>query len=216
MAMRPPVIVGYNPDFAPFTLQQDGQPTGLVVRRLQRAFHNAGLSPELTAVDMPNMQDALETGRIAAIAALGVTPERQHSLAFSQPLAISGGAWFIQRDGRWLPDRELASAPSGTCRVITPASGPLARLIAEQFPTLQLHTCADYSTALQSVANGEADAAALNWQVGVTLCETDYPDLVAASNSPFWRLPLALATTAGDPLGILALINPHIPGSWAN
>lgn len=215
--MKPParaVRVGYNPDFAPFTWSENGEARGLVIERITLVFAKAGVALSLEPVTLPNLLNELTAGGIDMVAALASIPQRQKTLTQTRPIAMSGGAWFIPEQASWPSDAGLRRQHSPPWRAVTPANGPLTALVQENFPLLQLQTCSDYEAAFQSVIAGDADAAALNWQVGTLMCKRDYSRLFQEPEAPFCRLPLVMATAPGDPQALLPLLDPHFRDEW--
>jgi ABC-type amino acid transport substrate-binding protein len=208
------VRVGYNPEFAPFTHVEHGEASGLLADRIRQIFAAANLPLQFTPVPMPRLLEELASDGIDMVAALASVPGRRETLALSRPIAISGGAWFTPVDSRWPGNDELLGEAALGLRVITPGRGPLVDLIREQYPRLSVQTCGDYRDALRAVSAGEAHAAALNREVGACLCQRDYPGRFRQPVSSFCRLPLVMAAPPGDPLDLLARLNPHIRAGW--
>ena len=205
-------VLGYNPDFAPFTWEEKGRPCGLVIQRLEHLFASAGITLHFSPLAMGKLVPHLANGNIDAIAVTAASAGRQGALGFSKPLALSGGAWFALRDAAHC----ALGNPSVSTRVITPATGPLRELIREQFPQVQLETSADYNSALRAVIRGEVHMAALNLQVGSVLCERDFPGQFRIPQVSFCSLPLAMAVALDDPKQLLTRLNPLIPERWTH
>jgi ABC-type amino acid transport substrate-binding protein len=205
-------VMGYNPDFAPFTWEENGRPCGFLIQRIRDLFASAGITLHFAPVPMAKLFPGLRSGDIDAIAVTAASTGRQGILGFSKPLAMSGGAWFALRDGASCAPEN----PSVTTRVITPATGPLRKLIMEQFPQVQLETSADYSSALRAVLLGDAHLAALNLEVGSVLCERDFPGRFQIPQVSFCQLPLAMAVSREDPKQLLNRLNPLIPERWTH
>jgi ABC-type amino acid transport substrate-binding protein len=204
-------VLGYNPDFAPFSWEDNGRPRGLVIARLEQLFTSAGIALHFVPLSLAQLMPQLASGHIDAIAVTAISPGRHGTLGFSKPLALSGGAWFALRDAA---DRR-AGNPSASTRVITPAKGPLLEVIRKQFPQVQLETSDDYSTALQAVTHGDAHVAALNLEVGSLICERDFSGQFRIPQASFCELPLAMAVAPGDPKQLLARLNPLLPEHWS-
>jgi hypothetical protein len=92
----------------------------------------------------------------------------------------------------------------------------LIDLIGTHFPQVTLETCENYDSALRSVIDGGANAAALNRHVGRTLCDKAFPGLFLQRKVACLAVPLAIATRAGDPLNLLQRLNAHIPDEWSS
>jgi len=204
-----PLRIGFNPDFAPFAEVKDGEPDGLVIARLRAALHNAGLDATFLPVTLPEMTERLRSGDLDALAGVAISAERSRLFSFSRPLARTGGAWFPLVGADWPGDQALREAAPGTWRVVSPRTGPLVAQIRDRFPNLEVIECEDYAAAFEAVLGGLADAAALNLQVGRLQAERDHPDCFALPQAPFFEVPLAMAVAKGDPLGLIARLDPH-------
>jgi len=202
--------IGFNPDFAPFADLKDGEADGLVIARLRAALDKAGLDATFLPVALPEMTERLRSGDLDALAGVAVSAERSRLFAFSRPLAMTGGAWFPRAGHGWPGDQALRDAAPGQWRVVSPRTGPLVAQIRDRFPNLEVFECRDYAAAFEAVLAGRADAAALNLQVGRLQAERDHPGLFALPQAPFFKVPLALAVAKGDPLGLIARLDPHL------
>lgn len=216
MSVPAKLRIGFNPDFAPLCHLDGDVPGGLVIGRAAEALAQAGLTPEWWPLALPMMMGALKAGDVDALAGVGVTAERNAHLAYSKPLVVSGGAWFALAETDWWSGEGPGSAPNEDgWRVVTPAAGPLVRVIRARFPALDLITCRTYDEALAMVAGGKAEAAALNWHVGRLQTDRDYPGRFALPAAPFVEIPLAIAAAAGAEADVtLRRLNEHIPESW--
>ena len=208
------VVVGYNPDFAPLAFARDGVASGLMIERLHLILGNAEVPFDLCPLRLPEMIASLCAGKVALLVGIAATAQRHPGLAFSRPIVISGGAWFTPNSGTWPGDADLSKPHLPPWRAVTPATGPLADLIRQRFAPVDLQTSEDYDSALQTVLNGRADAAALNWQVGRMLCEQQHPSLFHCPGRPFCTIPLTIAAPPGDPDRLLPRLNAHIPHEW--
>lgn len=197
------LCIGFNPDFRPFCFLEAGAAQGLVIAPLKQALAEAGLAAEYVPLPLPEMQPALQDGRVDLLAGIGATPERATALDFSPPLVRTGGAWFARASAGWPDDTTLQGDTSTERTVVTPAAGPLAAHIRTHFPGLTLRTCEDYAGALALVAAGAVDAAALNLHVGNEMVAAEYAGEIAPADRIFLEIPLALAVAKGDPGGWL-------------
>ena len=78
---------------------------------------------------------------------------------------------------------------------------------------------ADYDQSFAQLLNGEADAAALNFQVGRRLAATLHSGKVTLPEKLFLELPLALAVRKGEKADLIAKLDQGIAairadGSW--
>jgi len=208
------IRIGFNPDFAPFAVFEKGLPTGITIERTVQVLEGAGIEATFIPEALPHMEKQLLAGVFDALAGVAATPDRADRLSYSKPLMITGGAWFVLAGTEWPADDALAQSAPGRRRVVTPLAGPLAAVIRKRYPNLAIDACTDYGDALAAVVRSKADAAALNWQVGCMQVERDHPGRFALPDTPFIQIPLALAVPIGDPTGLLASVDPHIPDDW--
>lgn len=199
--------VAYNPDFAPFSKNEAGTAQGLVIDRLKEIFAASDIRYNFIATPLPSLIPDLENGQVDAVAALGITAERQDKYQFSKPIIVSGGAWFVPKKRIMLVDDEVPAS------VITPERGPLANEIKNKYPEAELITCTDYDAALKGVLAGQAGAAALNWHVGRMMIQENYQDQFHEAKRPYNTVALGLAMLNKNK-NIVAHINKNIPDDW--
>jgi ABC-type amino acid transport substrate-binding protein len=137
----------------------------------------------------------LAEGRIDAIAAKAVIPDRVAAFAFSDPLVETAAALFGP-PGSAPPH----PAKAGAARIATPAAGPLAALLPRLAPRALVVAVADYAAALAAVEAGAADWAALNADVTPAL----FPARTGPAGPRWAPLGLAVAVAPGDPGKVLA------------
>lgn len=187
--------IGHDSDFAALTFLAGGESLGLMVEIVREVLGDAGYEARFIPLPFPCFEAALAAGEIDALAMQAIVPERHASRDFSAPFAVSGGAWFPPAGSAWDPER-----PPGGARVVTPRSGPLTAEIARDFPALSVLACASYGEALAQVLAGNADAAALNLQVGTMMARRDFPAVSRCpkrrSSQCRWHSPSPKAATA--------------------
>jgi len=142
-------------------------------------------------------------------------PERRQTFDFTAPLVITGGALFVRAP---LPSPESLKALAGKT-VVTPKTGPLAGFIQKTAPEVKLVVNADYDQSFAQLLNGEADAAALNFQVGRRLASTLHAGKVTLPEKLFLELPLALAVRKGEKADLIVKLDQGIAairadGTW--
>jgi polar amino acid transport system substrate-binding protein len=103
--------------------------------------------------------------------------------------------------------------------VVTPRTGPLAAIIQKTAPAVKLVLTADYEESLALLLSGEADAAALNFQVGTQLAAKLYPGQVTEPRTMFAEQPLAVGVLKGRNSDLLArldagLLTIKADGTW--
>jgi len=202
-AVAEPVQIAYAEVFPPFTELKDGKAEGLAVEIVLAAAARAGINVELVPVPFEQIQRTLEDGRAQAIFPLTITPERLPLFDFSAPILITGGALFVRAPNA-TPDN--LAALSGKI-VVTPRTGPLAAFIQKNAPSVKLVITTDYEESLARLVNGEADAAALGFHVGIRIAARLYPNHVTEPRSMFTELPFAVGVSKGREAEFLARLN---------
>lgn len=201
--------------FPPFVELQNGKSGGLFVDILRAAANRVGMEAEFIPVPFKQVQGALEDGRADAIFPLGVTPERRQSFDFSAPFLITGGALYVRAPN---PTPESLSTLSGKI-LVTPRTGPLAAIIQKTAPNVKLVLTTDYEESLARLVSGEADAAALNFQVGQRLSARLHPGKLTEPRAMFMETPLAVGVLKGRDSELLARLNAGLSairadGTW--
>lgn len=200
--------IGFNPNFAPFSYLEDQNPAGIVVERIVAIFEKANIPAEFISAGLTSLIEGLMEGQFDILAVLAKTEERTKTLAFSKPIIVSGGAWFMASGRMPLVDDELPKT------VVTPKVGPLVAQISSLYPEIKIILTEDYDSALQDVMAGKADAAALNWHVGKMLVAQKYDGQFHIPKAPFNTMPLYMATKLENADAIIERLNPHIPDDW--
>jgi ABC-type amino acid transport substrate-binding protein len=209
------IRVAHDQRFPPFAEVKDGKSEGLAVDILNAAAERAGITIVYVPVPFAEIQKTLEDGRADAIFPLAINPERRKSFDFSAPLVITGGALFV-RAPQPTPDGLTALAGK---TVVTPKTGPLAGFIGKTAPEVKLVVNADYDQSFAQLLSGEADAAALNFQLGRRLASTLHAGKVTLPEKLFLELPLAVAVRKGQSGEMIAKLDQGIAairadGAW--
>ncbi len=208
------VRVAHDQRFPPFAEVKDGKSDGLAVDILNAVAQRAGLTIVYVPVPFAEIQKTLEDGRADAAFPLAINPERRQSFDFTAPLVITGGALFVRAPQ---PTPDLKALAGKT--VVTPKTGPLAGFIGKTAPEVKLVVNADYDQSFAQLLSGEADAAALNFQVGRRLASTLHAGKVTLPEKLFLELPLALAVRKGQSADLIAKLDQGIAairadGTW--
>ncbi len=203
------IKIGFNPDFAPFSYAIDGKPNGILVDRVRSIFEKPNIPFEFIPVELTKLTESLLAGHVDILLAMAKTEQRMKDFSFSKPIIITGGGWFSLTKTPPLLDGEVPKS------VVTPSFGPLVAQIEALFPDINLKTTENYDTALRTVLNGEAHAAALNWHVGRMMCDEKYPSLFRDPKAPFNNIPLSMVTSIKDPYSIIERLIPYISDDWA-
>lgn len=209
------VRVAHDVRFPPFAEVKDGKSEGLAVDILNAAAQRVGITITYVPVPFAEIQTTLDDGRADAVFPLAINPERRQSFDFSAPLVITGGALFV-RAPQPTPDGLKALAGK---TIVTPKTGPLAGFIGKTAPDVKLVVNADYDQSFAQLLSGEADAAALNFQVGRKLAATLHAGKVTLPDRLFLELPLAVAVRKGQSGELIAKLDQGIAairadGTW--
>jgi ABC-type amino acid transport substrate-binding protein len=204
--------LAFDSAFLPFSGINDGVATGLGVDIVSEASRRAGLSVVLIPVPFNERIDVVKSGRADGIFPFPESDEYRGDFDFSMPLLMTGGAFFV------LAPQET---PAGIDRlqgvtVLTPRAGPLADYIRQKAPETKVVTTADYNETLSMLISGEAQVAALNWQVGSQLVRRNFLGRVTLPESPFWQLPLVIGVPKGTSSEFMLRFNRALEGMRAD
>ena len=202
-AVAETIRIAAQDNFPPFVEVKDGKPTGLVVDILEAAAAKAHFQVQFVLVPFAEVQGTLGDGRAQAIVPLAITPERQKSFDFSDPILMTGGAFFV-RAPQPTP-RSIAALDGKT--VVTPRTGPLVPFLQKNDASFKLVLTKDYPESLAEVVSGQADAAALNFQVGASMAAALHPGKLTPPALMFTEVPDAVAVRKGENADVLALVN---------
>ena len=202
---------GYNRDFPPFCWEEGKVAMGTVIERARAAATHAGLDIDLVPLPLAKLRGALAEGKIDAVCGLGDVPDRGETLAFSDPLAETGGAWFVPVGSDWPDGMAYGGAALHHVRrvltVATPRGGPLLRFLRRSHPGMEVIGLDGYDACFQAVLDGRADAAALNLDVGRERAERDYPGKFVLPKRPFLPVRMSLACRKSDSAQLLDKFN---------
>lgn len=209
------IRIACQDNFPPFVEVKDGKPVGLVVDILNAAAARANFEVQFVLVPFAEVQGTLDDGRAQAIVPLAITPERQQTFDFSAPILMTGGAFFVRAPS---PTPQSLAALAGKV-VVTPGTGPLVPFLQKEGAAMKLVLTKDYPESLARVVDGQADAAALNFQVGASMAAALYAGKVTRPSIMFTEVPDAVATAKGQNANLLTLVNAGIAairadGSW--
>jgi ABC-type amino acid transport substrate-binding protein len=215
LAAAQTVRIAHDQRFPPFAESKDGKSEGLAVDILNAAAAKSALTIVYVPVPFDQIQRTLEDGRADAIFPLAINPERLKTFDFSAPLVITGGALFVRAPQ---PTPEGLKALAGKT-VVTPKTGPLAGFIGRTAPEVKLVVNKDYDESFAQLLSGEADAAALNFQVGRRLAATLHTGKVTLPEKLFLELPLAVAVPKDKSADVIARLDRGIAairadGTW--
>jgi polar amino acid transport system substrate-binding protein len=182
---------------------------------LNAAAARANFEVQFVLVPFDQVQGTLDDGRAQAIVPLAITAERQQTFDFSAPILMTGGAFFVRAPS---PTPQTLGALAGKI-VVTPKTGPLVPFLEKSGGAVKLVLTKDYPESLARVVDGQADAAALNFQVGASMANQLYPGKLTRPAIMFTEVPDAVAVRKGQNAKLLTLVNSGIAairgdGSW--
>jgi PAS domain S-box-containing protein len=149
---RRPMRIGFGDDVPIHFRGPDGLPQGFGVDLLDEAANRAGI--KLEWVYAPERPDAaLASGRVDLWPLIGIVPEREGRVYFSEPWVTSTYAIASRRSNPMVPGRTpadltIARSPSNIERIVCERNFPKARLIEKE----------SQAEAMNAVCSGEADA----------------------------------------------------------
>jgi ABC-type amino acid transport substrate-binding protein len=197
------VKLAYVDPFPPFAYSKSGKTEGFVIEILDAALSEVDMRAIYVPKGLDVIKSALQSGEADGIAVYAVTPERQKFYDYSDSVLHTGAGLFVTvSDGRFF---DLEDSAGKT--VCTPKEGPLTNLIKMRFPDVNLETVLDYPAALEAVARGKADGAALNFHVGAKLARELFPGQFKMPKKMFFEMPLAVAALKGKKDDLLKLIS---------
>jgi polar amino acid transport system substrate-binding protein len=209
------IRIACQENFPPFVDIKDGKPVGLVVDIVRAAAAQAKLDVQFVLVPFDQVHGTLDDGRAQAIVPLAITPERQQTFDFSAPILMTGGALFVRAPS---PTPKTFAELSGKV-VVTPKTGPLVPFLQKNAQDVKLVLTKDYPESFARVIDGQAEAAALNFQVGASMVADLYAGKVTRPSIMFTEVPDAIAVHKGQNAGLLAQLNAGIAairadGTW--
>jgi polar amino acid transport system substrate-binding protein len=184
-----------------------GKSAGLAVDLLRAAATRVGIDLEFVATPIDRLKQAPKEALANAIF-LRITPEDRGSFDFSAPVLTTGSGLFVRAPN--IPPQNLMALTGKL--VATPRAGPLATLIRQTAPNVNLVTTADYEDSLARVAEGSADAAALNFHAGRIIAGRIYPTQINSPDHMFAEGQLAVAVLKGQHSEFLVRLNAGLSG----
>jgi polar amino acid transport system substrate-binding protein len=201
----------YQSLFPPFAFTQEGKAEGIVIDILSAVLSRVGLEAVFFPSLMSEVETLLHSREADAIACHGITPDRQKTLDFSNPLVMTGAGFFVESSKPAFMESEEWESKT----IVTPRTGPLIKYLQESFPKAKLILVQDYPESLQAVLNGKGDAAALNIHVGSHLARQLFPGRFTLPQKIFLEVSVGVAVLKGDQAFLLNQINEglrHIRG----
>ena len=156
LAEHPVVRVGIDAHWAPVEfVDETGQPQGISVAYLQRLEKLLGLRIEFAqGLTWAEAKQRLADGSIDVLPTIAMTPDRQHSLHFTEPYLSFPVAIFSAADVAYLGD--LRALEGKTVAIVQGEA--LQDWLHQDWPQLTLLPVANTREALRKVAEGAAFA----------------------------------------------------------
>jgi len=177
----------------------------MIVDILRECGNRAGFLTEFVAVPFDEVQETMKDGRADAIFPLGINPQRHQTFDFTEPLFVTGAALFTRRSDPYSASPSFDDLIGKA--VTTPSRGPLVGFISARFPRVTLIQSTNYDESLSQLIRGDADAAALNLQVGSAMVARQWSESIRTPRGSFLDLPLAVAVTRGRNKWLIARLN---------
>ena len=93
------IRLAYDNPFPPLAFNEGGQARGAVIDILSEAFGRINIQASFIPTPMENIRRLLEAGDADGIAFYAITPERKVLFDFSDPLLMTGAAFFVKSPG---------------------------------------------------------------------------------------------------------------------
>jgi len=193
----------YHSSFPPFTFTQEGNAEGIIIDILSKVLSRINLEVFFLPTPMSQVETLLHSREADAIACHGINPDRQKIFDFSDPLVMTGAAFFVESSKPTVV--ELKEWEGRT--IVTPRTGPLAKYLQETFPKAKVVLVQDYPESLQTVLDGKGDAAALNIHVGSHLARQLFPGRFTLPDKIFLEVSVGVAVLKGNLSFLLNQIN---------
>jgi polar amino acid transport system substrate-binding protein len=125
---------------------------------------------------------------------------------------MTGGALYVKAPN---PTPASLAALAGKT-VVTPGTGPLVPYLQKNAPDIKLVITTNYEESLARIVKGEADAAALDYQVGASMAAQLYPGEITMPSKMFEEVPDAIAVSKGKHAELLMKLDAGIAGIRAD
>jgi ABC-type amino acid transport substrate-binding protein len=175
----------------------------MIIDILSKVLSEGGLEAIFVPSPMSQVETLLHSREAHAIACHGITPDRQKLLDFSDPLVVTGAGFFVESSKPAILESEEGEGRT----IVTPRTGPLTEYLRKIFPKAKLLLAQDYLESLRTLLHGEADAAALNIDVGGHLARQLFPGCFNVPHKGLVEVPLGVAVLKGTQSFLLHQIN---------
>jgi cyclohexadienyl dehydratase len=157
-AALPVLRVATSGDYAPFSTERNGLPSGMDIEIAERLGRDLGMSIEVVHVAWPELAAATQRGDFD-IAMGGVTMRADRALVgrYTRPYATVGAVALVREDdaARFASVEALDRAG---VRIVVNAGGHLEAVARTRFPRAQISAVPDNRAVLPRLLAGTADA----------------------------------------------------------
>lgn len=149
--------IGMTGDYAPFTLERDGDLSGADVRMAEALAQALGAQPQFVRTTWSTLMRDHEAGRFdVALGGISITAERAKVAAFSIPYH-DGGKTPIVRCGTEARFDTIAETDRPDVRVVVNPGGTNQQFVRERLRHAQVTVHPDNRTIFAEIAAGRAD-----------------------------------------------------------
>jgi polar amino acid transport system substrate-binding protein len=160
---------------------------------LRNAAARTGISLQFLGAPLDRLEQSLDEGRGDGLF-IRITSEGHRLFDFSSTVLTTGSGLFVRA-----PNAAPNSLAELSGKVVaTPRAGPLATLIRQTAPDVNLLLTTDYEGSLTRVVAGDADAAALNFHAGRIVAARSFGSQIAVPDQMFATGRLAVAVRKGQ------------------
>ena len=111
-----PALIGHVARLEPFAAVEYGCSVGMIIDIVGAALDRAKLPYRFVPLPLDEMEAALASGKIRALAFVGATPDKRAAMDFSAAIVVTGGALFTRADQPAASLKDLATRTVATPR----------------------------------------------------------------------------------------------------
>lgn len=198
---RGELTVGIAGSMPPLNMTtREGEVIGMEVDLVRHLADSLGVRLNLQPMAFKDLLPALESGKIDMIVSgMTITTARNSKVAFVGPYLISGKGVLTKRAA--LADIESPAEIDRPQFTITALAGSTSQEFVEAvFSKARFIPADDYTTAIQMVRDGRADAMLADHPICIVAVARYPQDDLFSVISPFTYEPIGIALPARDPL----------------